>query len=353
MAVFLMTEAVRPEWIAVRPSPLAELCAALHALDEPEHHPSSQAWLSAVHDDPAEDLFTRATVWAPLWGPFRARYLLPLADGPERSLDAELDGVRRIPVDAFTTLTLDALIGKNRPSSEPPQDTPALMRRLRRVSFRRYDLGLRLIDDPSRFRDELLEFLASFGEGVFEPEWRRVRAVVEADVQARRRHLRLHRIAAAFGGIGATVDDPPRVIVEKLYHARVWLAERTPCVLVPSVHGDPHLVVKHVPGYPVIVQYPVAQSTEMVSAEQVRQRLAVLTDPTRLIICRGILRQPAATAELAARMGMTAPQISRHLRQLREAGLVSSHRHGSVVYYRLDAEAVGRLGLDLLAGLRH
>lgn len=353
MAVFLMTAAVRPEWITVRPSPLAELCAALHALADPEHHPSSHAWLSTVHSDIADELLTRATVWAPLWGPFRARYLLPLADGPERSLDAELDAITGIPVEIFATLTLEALIGKNRPWSEPPQDPPELMRQLRRVSFRRYDLGLRLIDDPPRFRDELLDFLASFTEAVFETEWRRVRAAVEADVQARRRHLRLQSIASAFGGIGTTMDDPPRVVVEKLYHAKVWLDERRPALLVPSVHGDPHLVVKHAPGYPVIVQYPVTQSALPVSAEQVRRCLSVLTDPTRLMICRSILRQPAATAELAARMGMTSPQISRHLRQLREAGLVSTHRHGSVVYYRLDTEAVGRLGLDLLAGLRH
>jgi DNA-binding transcriptional ArsR family regulator len=177
--------------------------------------------------------------------------------------------------------------------------------------------------------------------------------VVDADMQARLRQLRLHGAAGAFDGIGAVTEDPPRVVFDELYHATVRVVARTPCLLVPSAHGDPHLVVKHLPGFPAVVQYPVVPTADAVPVEEMRRRLAALQDPTRLRICRDILRHPSATAELATRLGMTAPQISRHLRQLREAGLVSTHRHGAAVYYRLDVDAVRRLGPDLLSGLRH
>ncbi|WP_078603107.1 MULTISPECIES: ArsR family transcriptional regulator [unclassified Streptomyces] len=50
---------------------------------------------------------------------------------------------------------------------------------------------------------------------------------------------------------------------------------------------------------------------------------------------------------------MTSPQVSRHLRKLREAGLVLTHWEGTAVYYRLDTDAIGRLGPDLLVGLLH
>jgi DNA-binding transcriptional ArsR family regulator len=354
MAVTLIIESVRPEWISVRASPLAELCAALHALDEPGHHPSSQSWVSAVHSDIPGDLLTRATVWAPLWGAFRARYLLPLAaGGAERSLDAELDCIARLPVEAFTNLTVQALIGKNLTSGEPPLNAAAVLPRLRLISLGRYDLALRLIEDPARLRGDLLDFLGAFAAAAFDEEWRRVRGVVDPDVQARLRQLRLRGTTGAFDGIGAVADDPPRVVFDKLYHARARLDARMPCVLVPSVHGDPHLVIKHVPGYPAVVQYPVVPTAEAVPFEEMRRRLAALQDPTRLLICRDILRHPSATAELATRLGMTAPQISRHLRQLREAGLVSTHRHGAAVYYRLNVDVIRRLGPDLLSGLRH
>nr|WP_267881717.1 MULTISPECIES: ArsR family transcriptional regulator [unclassified Streptomyces] len=62
---------------------------------------------------------------------------------------------------------------------------------------------------------------------------------------------------------------------------------------------------------------------------------------------------PGHRCGLAARLGMTSPQVSRHLRKLREAGLVLTHWEGTAVYYRLDTDAIGRLGPDLLVGLLH
>lgn len=39
---------LRPERLAVVPSPLAELGMALHALSEPGHHPGLQGWVTGV-----------------------------------------------------------------------------------------------------------------------------------------------------------------------------------------------------------------------------------------------------------------------------------------------------------------
>ncbi|GAA2400385.1 hypothetical protein GCM10010255_36700 [Streptomyces coeruleofuscus] len=69
------------------------------------------------------------------------------------------------------------------------------------------------------------------------------------------------------------------MIVDKLYHATARLDERTPCILLPSVHGDPHVVVKHVPGHPVVVQYPAMRNTATVPVGQVQRRMAVLGGP--------------------------------------------------------------------------
>jgi DNA-binding transcriptional ArsR family regulator len=57
------------------------------------------------------------------------------------------------------------------------------------------------------------------------------------------------------------------------------------------------------------------------------------------------------TTELAEQYAMTPPQMSRHLRRLREAGMVVTHRRGAQVHYQLDQEAVRTLGHDLLAAL--
>jgi DNA-binding transcriptional ArsR family regulator len=71
---------------------------------------------------------------------------------------------------------------------------------------------------------------------------------------------------------------------------------------------------------------------------------ALASLPRRQILA--FLGQTAlATSDLAARFGMSAPAVSRHLSVLQQAGLVSAERQGQRVLYRLRRDAL----LDALA----
>ena len=72
--------------------------------------------------------------------------------------------------------------------------------------------------------------------------------------------------------------------------------------------------------------------------------LRALADPTRL----AIVRELAAANEVCACDFTTCctvgqPTVSHHLRVLREAGVVTSERRGTWIYYRLDPRAAERL----------
>ena len=47
-----------------------------------------------------------------------------------------------------------------------------------------------------------------------------------------------------------------------------------------------------------------------------------LADPTRRAVIRALLRKPLRAGELAERVDMSPPALTRHLRVLREAGLI-------------------------------
>ncbi|MFE2943113.1 DUF5937 family protein [Streptomyces sp. NPDC059255] len=367
------------ERISTRLSPIAELCACLHALDGPRHHPASRRWVGAVRQGADEGLLARAAQWAPLWGAFRARYLLPLAPGPERTLEEELADIGGLAEGVFTAMTEQALIGKNSHQPEEPDRAPHFgprlgprsgsgsarhlrsrswspedfLGRLRQLSERRFALGVRLLADPAAFRADLTAFLSAAAEELFEAEWIRLRGVLTSDVRVRthERRLRGGRILADFP-TARLEDDPPRVVFEKLYNARVSLTDAQ-CLLVPSLHTNPHLAIKHYPGYPVVVQYPVRGEGdgEPPGMDEVLRRVRALDDPIRVRLCRALLRQSVTTTELAHQFDMTPPQMSRHLRRLREAGMVHTHRQGARVHYQLDEEAVRTLGVDLLGAL--
>ena len=55
--------------------------------------------------------------------------------------------------------------------------------------------------------------------------------------------------------------------------------------------------------------------------------------------------------DLAHYTGMPEPQVSRHLRRLREAGPVRTSREGRMVYYELETDAPRRIGEDVYDAL--
>lgn len=63
---------------------------------------------------------------------------------------------------------------------------------------------------------------------------------------------------------------------------------------------------------------------------------AALADPTRARIVDALAERGRPVNEIVALFSLTQPSISRHLRILREAGLVSVHPHGQRRVYRLD-----------------
>jgi ArsR family transcriptional regulator len=67
---------------------------------------------------------------------------------------------------------------------------------------------------------------------------------------------------------------------------------------------------------------------------------AALADPTRLRLVEILARQPEerplCVNALAARLGVSQPAVSQHLRVLRHLGLVRAERRGPRVHYFLD-----------------
>src|SRR6476620_7236561 len=77
----------------------------------------------------------------------------------------------------------------------------------------------------------------------------------------------------------------------------------------------------------------------------------VLADPTRRQIIALLAERERSAGELVAAFAVSQPAISRHLRILREAGLVTVRGEGQRRIYSLDAEPLAALD-DWLLGYR-
>ena len=75
------------------------------------------------------------------------------------------------------------------------------------------------------------------------------------------------------------------------------------------------------------------------STDEDRQRFAAvgraLADPKRLCVLESLAEGELSVGDLSTRVRCQVPNMSQHLAVLRSAGLVSTRRDGSTIYYRL------------------
>jgi DNA-binding transcriptional ArsR family regulator len=86
--------------------------------------------------------------------------------------------------------------------------------------------------------------------------------------------------------------------------------------------------------------------------ELIAQRFRVLGEPMRIKLLDRLREGPATVGELVEATAASQQNVSKHLRVLLEAGLVSRQQVGNFAHYAIADEAVFRLCEEVCGGLR-
>ncbi|MFJ4694452.1 DUF5937 family protein [Streptomyces sp. NPDC088766] len=366
MSVSIDIAGLRPERVAIVPSPLAELGMALHALSEPGHHPGLQGWVTSVTARLDPHLADRMCEADFLWRSTFSDLFLPYAGIPGRStlprgtLAEELDLLDKLSDEQFVDAALEFTCVMDYGSYEPLVLTDERVRRRalevaasrgpRQVRFTQ-----RLLDDPPSVRAWLRRFLEDCDEAFFAETWSRLSHQLTTDARHKTELLRHRGLAEALAAVSPALsldEAAGRIEVDKLVKGRTVTGDGG-LLLVPTSLGRPHLSVLHRSGWQPVLHYPVGspEPASPPSVEQLTLRMTALSHPVRMRICRHLARSAYTTSELAQVHGMTAPEISRHLAVLKKAGLITTRRRGRYVLHQLDVTRVARLGSDFLEGV--
>ncbi len=89
-------------------------------------------------------------------------------------------------------------------------------------------------------------------------------------------------------------------------------------------------------------------------AEVAAKMFKALGDPVRLRLFSAVASHEGGEACVCdiSDVGVSQPTVSHHLKKLKEAGLLSSERRGTWVYYRVEPSVVAAMGA-LLTGTAH
>ncbi|MFC9913703.1 DUF5937 family protein [Streptomyces sp. NPDC059862] len=366
MSVSIDIAGLRPERVAVVPSPLAELGSALHALSEPGHHPGLQGWVTGVTARLDSHLADRMCEADFLWRATFSDLFLPFAGVPGGStlpgatLAEDLDLLDKLTDEQFVDAALEFTCAL--PDATPVSDVLAdseLRRRALELAAARGPQQLRfsqrLLEDPPRIRAWLRQFLEDCDEMFFADAWPRLRHQLAADARHKTDLLRHKGLTEALTAVSPAVgvdEAAGRITIDKLRQGHTVIRDRS-LLLVPTSLGWPHLQVLHRHGWQPVLHYPVGSPglTVPPSVDQLTMRMTALSHPVRMQLCRNLARSTYTTSELVQIHGMTAPEISRHLGVLKKAGLITTRRRGRYVLHQLDVTAVARLGSDFLEAL--
>lgn len=74
----------------------------------------------------------------------------------------------------------------------------------------------------------------------------------------------------------------------------------------------------------------------MIPTDIMAEQLKLLGDKTRLNIINILFHQEACVCHLVEILKMTQPNISQHMRKLKDGGLVQERRRGQWIFYSLD-----------------
>lgn len=301
-------------------SPAAEMLNGLHVLADPSHHLSNRDWAAAVLSDLPQDLRVEVEYFA--------RY----CDGWLNAGDLlHIAGSMGAPVPVFLR-QLEGL---------PPERVFSVCVPLTRD--RSHVAGI----DHCSFAARLVGVLDRYWKEHFAAEWERRRPLLE------RRHAEeasrldgmpaLDWLVSLHGRISYD-HERAELVFHKAEDLRFALGELESIVCIPSTFTAPHMMIGYVERELAIylnvaapVSSPGGPPPELLGVAK------ALADETRLLIYKATLKRAQYTQELAAAMGLAEPTVSRHLKVLRSAGLVTSRKEGGVVLYTGLLDPVDRL----------
>ncbi|MEV6693326.1 winged helix-turn-helix domain-containing protein [Micromonospora sp. NPDC051196] len=248
-------------------------------------------------------------------GGYNADFIQPPPDGTARDFAGELAVVRATPLAQARDELARNLTG--------PRATPPAYAR-------------RIYSSPNVV-EQIADAIEAAWTALVEPDWPRLRAILERDLVRRAGRL------LAYGWGAAVADLDPRLRWMPGDIGVIEIADRDPTthslsgrglLFVPTVFGT--LITYVEQPWPYAIVYRASGVAELLGPPDPTrpdEALDRLVGRSRAAVLRA-LALPATTSQLVAQLGLSLGGVGDHLTVLREAGLVSRIRAGRSVRYR-------------------
>jgi DNA-binding transcriptional ArsR family regulator len=341
------------EHVAFAYSPLLECVLSLHVLVGPKHHALQHGWVRRMRAlDPAVKRGIESFAFLYRWT--LPDLLGPTPAGQVESFEQELARLGNLDpellLEAFGRPLYDHGGRRGEGVFDEPGVRETMLSRAGADGDASLALAKLLLDDPAEFARRFSGLLADYWHAAFADEWERIEPRLSESVAEAGRVLAAAGIWPVLGRLPPHCRaDPERqeLLIDLPHEHDVVVSETNPLVLSPSVFVWPHLRVNCDPPWPTALVYPAPflarEAAPRIPPTDLLRILRALGDDTRLRILKLIAERPRTTQELGPLVGLSTAGLSKSLRRLAEAGLVTARREGYYVVYSLAPDRVGAL----------
>ena len=288
-------------------SPLFEMLAALHVIGHPEHHLARAKWMEKMKKEVDEEVLQEIKKIGELTNEW-----LILMDFAHTSPYEELD-------------ILDALLELEKLS----------LYQWNKV-FKPYDKSIN-----NKQKEQILTLLRNYYSNHFQKEIKFLQPFITRILKKEVEKCKEEGLFECVNAIHERIEVNETEIVlhkNKEYHFHKNAISKI--VITGSTFMSPHLLMGGDKATLYLTKLIVVEDKKETVPQDLAQVLKALADETRLRILREINKTPESTQSLALKLNITEAGISKQLKVLLQAGVVSKVRKGNYMYYYLNKEYI-------------
>ncbi|WP_400244384.1 ArsR/SmtB family transcription factor [Niallia sp. JL1B1071] len=310
-------------------SPFRELLTSLHVLHNPVHHLTRLEWAEEIKKEIPNHLWEKIHFFGELsneWLNF-----LDLEDYllfEEKHVEEAIERLRLLSEKQFIAF----LLGK-------------------RIHAKANEAEQKLLKKPNYYRNQLCDLLYDYHQKYF------ARALYRMEPWLIKSVHQLKKAIEADPFEAMNFIHPRFKLDQKsirFYKAETWIfayEEVETLTIYPSSFIAPHLLVGlEVPAIIVYLHVPFPnqqESKQDTIPVDLLSVLAALGDKTRLQLLKQMSQHPFCTQQLSESIGLAKATISKHLKILEKAELITGERHGHFVFYETNLPKLDQLKVDL------
>ena len=361
MSIKLRVPVVDADHVRVGLSPMAETSASLHVLLHPWAHPLQHPWVREMRSLPA-DLKRDVRAWGFMYDSAAPDCFLPPDARTETTFEESLTLLEQMEPDRlayelvrpfFSYSEAAAPVGVE--ALQDPRIREYIRGRVDRYFEECREFVELALESPAELQQRAIAFLRRYWQESFAETWAELEPQLRAEADQMREAVASRRLFELLQPFRTELRaDATAGVLERpsLHEHEVEVTADEPLLLVPSAYVWPHVRVNCDPPWPLAIIVPasfVASGARRSPApEPLVSAFRAAGDAVRLQVLRLVAQSPRTTEELAPLVGLSASGLSKHLRALTEAGLVTSTRDGWYVLYSADRDRVAALSAELL-----